>query len=86
MPKYITVREVCERLAITKVDHILNAIRRGELAAVNIGSGSVRPTWRISEESFAAFVEKRTARPALAAKKRSRKPQLEEVTKYFSEK
>ena len=83
MPKFITVRQVCERLAITKVDHILNAIRRGELAAMNIGSGSIRPTWRISEEAFAAFVEKRTSRPQLAAKKRSRKPQLENVTKFF---
>ncbi len=79
----LTVKDCLERIAATKPETILNAIEKGELRAVNIGNGLLRPTWRISEADFAAWIEKRTARPMLAPQKRTRRRQEADVIKFF---
>ncbi len=60
----LTVRDVQQRLSLTKPDGVLAHIHAGRLQAVNVSSGEGRPTWRISEEALTAFLESRTARPA----------------------
>jgi excisionase family DNA binding protein len=39
-------------------EHVLALIKRGELDAVDIGAGS-RPEYRVSKQSFEAFLERR---------------------------
>lgn len=79
----LTIRDCLKTISATKPETILTAISRGELRAINIGSGLKRPTWRISETDFETWLEFRSHRPLLAKTKRSTKAQTEPVVKFF---
>lgn len=81
--KYHTIRQCAERLGLTKDLPLLRAIERGELKAVNVGSGLVRPTWRISEEALQDFIDRRTSKPTTPADRRKRKRQIDEAIEFF---
>lgn len=82
-PAYYTVAEVQARLRLRKPDPVLAAIHAGQLRAVNVSAGPTRPTWRISEQALSAWLESRTARPAVAAPRQKRARVPGGVTPYF---
>lgn len=79
----LSVRKAAELLGLRKHDTLLAAIAKGELVAYNVGIGPKRPTWRISPDDLAAFVEGRRAVPALQSKPKRRKRDDGRVTQYF---
>jgi excisionase family DNA binding protein len=61
--KMLTVAEVAERLGYENRDPVYALIRAAELSAVNVAlKQGTRPTWRVSEDALAEFVERRTNR------------------------
>jgi excisionase family DNA binding protein len=65
MTAAMTVRDVCERFAVSP-HTVLAWIRSGDLAAVDVSPrpGGKRPRWRISPRALEAFELRRTGRPA----------------------
>jgi hypothetical protein len=59
-----TVKQLCDRFCIGECT-VLGWIRRGELAAINVGRtpGKKKPRWRVTESALAAFELARTASP-----------------------
>lgn len=55
---HLTPKAVADQLGV-RVETILRAIKRGDLAAVNIGS-TQRRTWRIAKSSLAEFLSARS--------------------------
>jgi excisionase family DNA binding protein len=77
-----TPKQVAEILQ-TSADRITDLIAAGELQAINIGrKGAKRATWRISAESLAAFLAKRSTSPA-APKVQRRKRKSDYVPTYY---
>lgn len=63
-------------------DQIRNLIDRGDLEAVNMGTGRQRRRLKISDEALRQFIQGRTVQPRQSAIKRKRpapKPQREWV-------
>ena len=60
---YQTPPRVAERYGVD-VHRVLDWIRRGELHAINVGDGSMRPRYRISPSDLAIFEAARSATPA----------------------
>lgn len=57
--KYLTPKDIAGTLG-TKHDTVLGWIRSKQLVASDIGNGSgKRPTYRISEDEFLAFMKRR---------------------------
>jgi excisionase family DNA binding protein len=80
-PRYLTPAEVAARLNLAKVEPVYAWIHSGALRAVNLSTGA-RPTWRISAEDLAAFLERRQAVPVTRTERRPKvKPR--KVTAYF---
>jgi len=56
----LTVADVAEKVG-TSESIILAHIHAGRLVAVNIGLGSQRPRWRLTQEAVTNFLESRAA-------------------------
>lgn len=82
-PAYLTVREVQTRLRLGKPDAVLAAIRSGRLAALNVSSGSGRPTWRIAEPDLAAWLASLKSQPPTKPTRRPKRARLAGVREYF---
>lgn len=82
-PAYLSPRGVADRLGLAKTDTVLAWIASGELAAVNVGTGTGRPTWRIAAADLAAFLQRRQAVPALKPGPAPRRKRRKGVTQYF---
>jgi excisionase family DNA binding protein len=83
-PSFLSPAAIAARLGLAKPTPVLAWIRNGELKASNVGTNpSGRPTWRIAEADFDAFVERRRAVPAPAVERRVRRTRLAKVTAYF---
>jgi hypothetical protein len=77
------LRRLRSRLRIGKLSQVLAFIHSGELSAVNVARpGARRALFRISEEGFAAFLERRLH---MAASKPAHAPRRQPVkaTQYF---
>jgi excisionase family DNA binding protein len=61
----LTVDEISARLRVTKKT-VFNLVRSGELAAIKT-SGAPNAPLRITEESFAAYIERNRVVPATEA-------------------
>ncbi|MEN6404846.1 MAG: helix-turn-helix domain-containing protein [Thermoguttaceae bacterium] len=77
--RYLTPPAVAERLAVDP-HRVLGWIRRGELHAVNVGDGEMRPRYRVSEADLQIFLAARSAGPApkIARVRRRRDQHVEE--------
>jgi excisionase family DNA binding protein len=72
IPHAISPKEYAERLGVSE-NKVLNWIRSGEIAAINVASKlSNRPRWRIPEEAIEAFEAARTSRPVVKPTPRRR--------------
>ena len=60
--RYLTPPQVAERFGVDP-HRVLAWIRSGQLLAVNIGDGTQRPRFRVSESDLALFLAARAARP-----------------------
>lgn len=67
---YLTPPEIAKLLRVSH-EKLIGWIRRGELAAVNVGNGT-RPRFRISQESLDAFLRRREVQPIPKAMPRRR--------------
>lgn len=54
----LTPCEVAERLKVT-AEQVRSLIRKGHLAAVNVGAGRKRPLYRITPQGLADFLARR---------------------------
>lgn len=61
MKPYLTPPEVAKLLRVSH-EKLLGWIRRGELAAVNVGNGN-RPRFRINPDDLDAFLNQRKVQP-----------------------
>jgi excisionase family DNA binding protein len=57
LPLRMRPDEVAAHLNVT-AEHVISLIRSGALAAVNVGTGTQRQTYRVTKESLIAFVER----------------------------
>ena len=58
----LPIREVARRLSVSTYS-VKEAIKAGDLAAVNVGCGTERRVLRISEAALAEYVAARTVTP-----------------------
>jgi hypothetical protein len=73
---YITPPEYAARLRV-KPAKIIAAIRRGELAAIDMAEpGATRPRFRISPAAIEAFERRRAAGPMPSRIRRRRSPDI----------
>lgn len=59
IPKLYTPKEAGEQIGVSE-DTIRKLVKSGDLAATNIGNGSINPKMRISEQALKDFIEART--------------------------
>ena len=78
---YHTPQHVADLLGFAKVDSVYSLISSGALRAVNIATGTGRPSWRISDDALNAFLDSRTTGPARSEPPRKRRPST--ATRYF---
>ena len=71
LPRWFTPPQIARELG-TKPSTILRWIRRGELTAVNIGSGAFKPRFRVSRDAFDKFLLSRTVQPPTPTPRRRR--------------
>lgn len=71
--KLLTPEETAERLRVT-AEQVRSLIRKGQLAAINVGSGPKRPLYRIRANALDDFLERRWQPSAIAAKKKFKRP------------
>lgn len=76
-----TPSELAEKVKC-QVEHIYSRIKSGDLPAINIGSDK-RPTYRVTEEDWQAFLDKRRVHRVEPSARRRRRPQMEGVTEFF---
>ena len=74
-----SVREIALSLGISR-DKVLRFVHSGDLCALNVGTGEIRPRWRISRESLDAFLATRATAMRRPTQKRPKSP----VRDYFS--
>ena len=77
---YFTVSELAERWRVT-TDKVRGFIHLGQLAAVNVGGGSQKPRWRISDTARKNFEQARASHPKPEPRPRRRRPSV--VKEYF---
>jgi excisionase family DNA binding protein len=75
-----TVASLAKFLRISD-EQVLSHIRAGRIRAANVGGGTLKPRWRISEAAVAAFLESRSTTPKQAAQRKPKRT-AQEVT-YF---
>jgi excisionase family DNA binding protein len=80
-PRWLSTREIAQQLAV-KPERVITWIRRGQLRAVNVGDGSVKPRFRIAPADLQVFLLARTVQPPTPTPRRRRR-QTEGVTEYF---
>lgn len=73
--------QLCKRWVCSH-SHVLNLIRRGELVAINIGTGS-RSRYVVTSEALEDFESARTVRPAGKPEKRRQKKRTD-VIEFFT--
>lgn len=56
--RLLTPEEAAHLLRVT-AEQVRSLIRRGQLAAINVGCGAKRPLYRISQEAMQDFLSKR---------------------------
>jgi excisionase family DNA binding protein len=56
---WLTVPDVCRELGIQNVHTVLNLVKAGKLAAINISSGAKRPTYRIPRTELDKWIAAR---------------------------
>ena len=56
--KLLTPNQAADYLAVTP-EQIRNLIRRGRLSAINVGTGSKRPLYRIRRQALEDFLSRR---------------------------
>jgi excisionase family DNA binding protein len=76
---YFKVPEVAKMLRLRR-DTVTGLIRRGELAAFNVGSGG-RAQYRVSQQALDEFVQARAVKPPKVALRRR---QRQSVPDYFA--
>jgi predicted site-specific integrase-resolvase len=74
-----TPPQVAERLRVN-VHRVLGWINAGQLRAVNVGDGKLRPRWRVDEADLQSFLSRRSATPSPPPRRRRKLPT---VTEYF---
>lgn len=77
---YMTPPAVAHQLRV-KADRVIGWIRSGQLHAVNVGDGAIRPRWRISPAALDTFLAGRAAAPPITRTARRRKDPG--VTEFF---
>lgn len=70
-PHYLTVANVSACIRVT-VPAVLTLIRRGDITAVNVSSGTQRPRWRIAEEELTRWLTSRQSGPTPRITRRRR--------------
>jgi excisionase family DNA binding protein len=79
-PDLLTPDEAAKRLRVT-AEQVRSLIRKGQLAAVNVGTGPKRPLYRISAKAMDEFLARRwQPGPAVRPKKFRRLPPVRD---YF---
>jgi excisionase family DNA binding protein len=76
-----TVSSLAGLLRISE-EQVLAHIRAGRLRAVNVGGGTVKPRWRISEDQLNEFLASRTATPP--APRPARRKRSSETIQFYS--
>ncbi len=71
--KLLTPDEAAEQLRVTP-EQVRSLIRRGQLAAINVGTGAKRPMYRITHEALREFVSRRWQSGIEARQGRRRRP------------
>ncbi len=71
MTHYVTPPAIADRLGVD-AHRVIAWIKRGQLAAVNIGDGSQRPRYRVSEADLQVFLAARTVQPPAPRVRRRR--------------
>ena len=67
----LTPKDVARRLRVTD-EQVRALIRKGELAAINVGTGSKRPLYRITGQALRDFLSRRW-QPGRAAPRKHRR-------------
>jgi excisionase family DNA binding protein len=75
-----TVRDVAKLLQVDD-EHVLELIHSGKLTASNVGAGSRRPRWRISQQSLDAFLSSR--QPKFRPAPRRKPMRNEDVIEFY---
>ncbi len=65
----------------SSVDKVRSWITSGKLTAINVGSGKVKPRWRIRQSDLDAFEAARMSKPQPKPARRRRKDPS--ITEYF---
>jgi hypothetical protein len=80
--RWFTPPELAKELRVD-AHFVLDRIRDGELAAVNVASDphGRRPRWRISDEALQVFLARRAATPPTIPARRRRQP--DEIIQFF---
>lgn len=78
----LTPEEVGARLRVT-AEQVRSLIRRGELAALNVGTGAKRPLYRITPQALQGFLARRW-QPGPAVRTRRRSKPLLPVPDFFA--
>jgi len=71
-PLYLTPPAIGRELQV-KPARVIGWIRNGELPAVNVGDGSLRPRWRVSRVDLETFLRRRLAQAPMQTAGRRRK-------------
>jgi len=72
-PRYLTPPELA-KLWHVKAGTILAMLRSGRLRGFNVGSGRLRPRYRIPPEALIEFQQQQSAKPPPPVARRRRKP------------
>jgi excisionase family DNA binding protein len=78
--RLLTPNEVAEHLQVT-AEQVRVLIRRGQLSAVNAGTGTKRPLYRITQEALEAFLNFR--RQPVSKTQRKKFRQLAPTPDFF---
>ena len=71
--KLLTPEETAEKLRVT-AEQVRCLIRKGQLAAINVGSGEKRPLYRITEHALHDFLDRRWQPGPVVRKKPFKRP------------
>ena len=80
LPRMLTPPDVARRLAV-KPDRVIAWIRSGELRALNVSDGRVRPRFRIDPADLEEFLARRAVQPPPRRQRRRKRPP--DVIEFF---
>jgi hypothetical protein len=78
--RWLHAREIAQQLAI-KPERVIAWIRAGQLRAVNVGDGLVKPRFRIAPADLENFLAARAVQPPVRPARRQRADPA--ITEYF---